>query len=179
MLLGREYYQAATTEPLLVFGPLALHVSASLLKRVLLLRPPPINLLTLTAYPTLVLLSPHIFLHRLAFSVDPSLELSSADVDYELPKFALQKWPVRSMILYGGLVVAALFHAGEGFALLSARYGGGPTKAFGRTRRRLVAGGVAVGVLAGVLALWREPAWLFGAREAAYDALFAKSPFYH
>ncbi|KZV85206.1 hypothetical protein EXIGLDRAFT_775796 [Exidia glandulosa HHB12029] len=46
-------------------GQLAIHVSALLFKRVLLFRPPPINLLSLTADPALFLLAPHVFLHRL------------------------------------------------------------------------------------------------------------------
>ncbi|KZV83490.1 hypothetical protein EXIGLDRAFT_656034 [Exidia glandulosa HHB12029] len=176
MLLGREYYQSAATEPLLVFGPLALHVSASLLKRVLLFRPPPINLLSLTAYPALFLLAPHVFLHRLGTA---NVGLDASDVDYELPKFALQKWPLRSAVLYGGLVVAALLHAGEGIALLVARYApGGPSRALTRTKRRIVAGSIAAAVGAGILSLAFEPSWLFGPREATYTALFEQSPLY-
>lgn len=130
----------------------------------------------MTAYPALLLLAPHIFLHRLGTA---NVGLDASDIDFELPKFALRTWPIRSIALYGGLVLATLLHAAEGAALLVARYApGGPSRLLSRTSRRIVVGAVTAAVGTGIFVLALEPAWLFGPREAAYAALFAQVPLY-
>ncbi|KAG8936892.1 hypothetical protein FRC02_009982 [Tulasnella sp. 418] len=144
MLLGRECYQGQRTEPLLVYAPLCVHVGASLIKRALLITaPPPKNndnsddseevnsvgysngwprpsLLTLTAYPLLVLLPTHFSIYRLNPSSPhpPVSSLSPSQLDYSYVTFGFANWPWRTTLAIGGLVLAGTIHATSGWVIL-------------------------------------------------------------
>ncbi|KAH7107241.1 hypothetical protein BKA62DRAFT_682817 [Auriculariales sp. MPI-PUGE-AT-0066] len=170
MLLGREYYQRF--EPLAVFAPLALHLAASILKRILIGKPPAPTMLALTGYSAAFLVLPHLVTHRLT----PKLFASPADVDYELPKFLLHHFPLRSALLYSLLTGVVLMHAGEGAALIARRATG--KRILPRTPTRIVCSAVAVTAMAGVLVMYRERSWIYDARDALYADVLAEVPFY-
>ncbi|KAF8528186.1 hypothetical protein BU17DRAFT_73803 [Hysterangium stoloniferum] len=158
MLLGREYYQGTFSEPWLVFAPLGVHVAAGITKRLLSAAPLPRrpSLLTLTAYPLLIFLPIHVMTHRLNPSSNgfPILSLSPSELDYEFVKVGLARWPIRSWVLYTGLVLCGLIHAFEGWNVVLRTWGSGGLK---KTSRRVFAGaGIGV-VLAGVIHVAMEP----------------------
>ncbi|KAG8710046.1 hypothetical protein FRC09_000335 [Ceratobasidium sp. 395] len=141
MLLGREYYHGVPQENLLVFGPITLHVAASLSKRLvkitrtlrksktgddtekstkdsrILSRA---NILQLTGYPLLYFLSPHIATHRLHPSTPspPISAMSPSELDFSFVNFGLKNWPVRSWVMYSVLVGAGIMHATYGVPMV-------------------------------------------------------------
>ncbi|PAV19390.1 hypothetical protein PNOK_0432400 [Pyrrhoderma noxium] len=166
MLLGREYYQGSPNETLLVFGPLALHLSASLLKRILSPSPltPPKSLLSKAGLASVLLLPVHILIHRF-YPSDPSPPISSlgpGQLDYSFVQYALQNWPIRSTILYMALTSATIMHAIEGSSLLWKRYFTNPRSHSeenvqkGRNRRFIGIAGI-LATLSGLFTLWMEP----------------------
>ena len=165
-LLGREYYQGSPNETLLVFGPLALHLSASLLKRFLSPSPltPPKSLLSKAGLASVLLLPVHILIHRF-YPSDPSPPISSlgpGQLDYSFVQYALQNWPIRSTILYMTLTSATIMHAIEGSSLLWKRYFTNPRSHSeesvqrGRNRRFIGIAGI-LATLSGLFTLWMEP----------------------
>ena len=158
-LLGREYYQGTSSEPLLLFAPLGIHVTAGITKR--LLSPNPIprspSLLTLTAYPMLLFLPIHILTHRIIPShpSPPISSLSPSQLDFGFVKAGLVGWPVRSSLLYAGLVLCGLVHAFEGWDVILRTWGDG--KGFGRKTRWIFAGFGIGTVLSGLLCIAKEP----------------------
>ncbi|OCB91351.1 hypothetical protein A7U60_g1390 [Sanghuangporus baumii] len=188
MLLGREYYQGSPQELLLLFGPLGLHVSASVLKRLLSPYPPrPIrSLLSTAGYTALAIIPIHILIQRV-YPTDPAYPISSigpAQLDFSFVQHALQKWPIRSILLYVSLTAATILHALEGFALLNDLYlvKDGSAKRWDkskvRTRRIAAATGISA-VLGGVLMLWKEPIIMpLPSILARFDAVLQKSIIY-
>ncbi|KAH8114072.1 hypothetical protein DFH11DRAFT_1509412 [Phellopilus nigrolimitatus] len=166
MLLGREYYQGEMNEIFLLFAPLALHISASMLKR--FVSPssprPPTSLLTIAGYAATLSIPIHVLIHRV-YPSDPSEPISSlgpAQLDFSFVQHALQGWPVRSVIMYGGLIVGTLLHTLEGGALLwdlyFAKEGTARRGQKDRARRRKMLDAVGVlSFLAGLYSLWQEP----------------------
>ncbi|EJD06299.1 uncharacterized protein FOMMEDRAFT_77423 [Fomitiporia mediterranea MF3/22] len=184
-LLGREYYQGAPRELLFVFGPLGLHVSASILKRLLSPYPPrPLrSLLSVAGYTAATLLPIHVLIHRI-YSTDPSPPISSigpAQLDFSFVQHALSKFPIRSLLMYGALAGASILHALEGFSLLYDTYVANPEEPKrwdkSRVQRRRIAG--AMGILAvagGLYALWSEPIGMpLPSLLARFDAVLSKS----
>lgn len=104
----------------------------------------------------------------MAASPEPPISsLSPSEMELSFPAYALSRWPLISTVMYGGLVVAGVWHAWGGLAIASRRLlafvDARRPKTSGKARRSrnrkqedwLRAGGVA-GV-AGVvgLGLWR------------------------
>ncbi|KAG8929486.1 hypothetical protein FRC01_004259 [Tulasnella sp. 417] len=120
MLLGREFYQGALSEPLFVLGPLGIHVTASAVKRLLIGFPSPPSLITWATIPILMTLPIHFATHRLYPSIpDPPINaLSPSELDYEYVKFGLQTWPWRNTLLYLVLVAGTATHAVEGLRVM-------------------------------------------------------------
>ncbi|KAF8968292.1 hypothetical protein BDZ97DRAFT_1655286 [Flammula alnicola] len=188
MLLGREYYQGALSEPLLILGPLTIHALSSTLKRLLSppRRPPRrlTHLLSLTGYASLLLLLPiHYLTHRAypTLSAPPILAVGPAELDYEFVKTGLQTWPVRSWLLYAGLVLSTTLHAVDGMTILWNTYvadadGDWQWKRSARQGRIVLGlGAVAVPVLTGLYALAREPLMTFASLASRYRAVFLTS----
>ncbi|KAG8844545.1 hypothetical protein FRB96_003015 [Tulasnella sp. 330] len=159
MLLGREYYQTSLTEPLLVYGPIAAHISASTLKRILLGWPKHPSILALSAYPLLALLPIHVLTHRINPSIRaaPILSLSPSELDYEYIKYGLQTWPLRSTLLYAGLVVCGITHGMEGSMLLSRVWMKSSAWRVEKWKKSSIVMGGAMVVMVGVLTLGVEP----------------------
>ncbi|KIO31161.1 hypothetical protein M407DRAFT_68356 [Tulasnella calospora MUT 4182] len=154
MLLGREFYQGTLSEPLLVLGPLGIHVTASAVKRFLIGFPSPPSLLTWATIPILSTLPIHFATHRLYPSIpDPPINaLSPGELDYEYVKFGLQAWPWRNTLLYLVLVAGTATHALEGARAMIRFWqpGAAPPKEWGWKRWSTVAavvGSAAVGIL--------------------------------
>ncbi|TFY72517.1 hypothetical protein EVG20_g479 [Dentipellis fragilis] len=182
MLLGREYYQTAVTEPLLVIIPLTIHATASTAKRLIAPRAPrPLtSLLSLTGYAALLALAPiHFLTHRdyPALPDPPISAVGPAELDFEFIKTALQTWPVRSWLLYGLLVGTVALHAAEGGSIIWAKWvsnKGGLSK---RARRALALAGV-VPVLSGLWVISSEPLMAFVSVAGRYRAALSQSIFY-
>ncbi|KAF9484953.1 hypothetical protein BDN70DRAFT_871948 [Pholiota conissans] len=133
LLLGREYYQTALGEPLLLFAPLAVHALSGILKRILSLIPssqpapkqrPASSPLTLSAITLGLLLPTHVLTHRVfpALPTPPILSVGPAELDFAFVQTALRTWPWRSGLMYAALAVAGVVHAVEGATLLKTLY---------------------------------------------------------
>jgi succinate dehydrogenase/fumarate reductase cytochrome b subunit len=176
-LLGREYYQGSFSEPWLLFAPLGIHVTAGITKR--LLSPNPIprhpSLLTLTAYPMLFFLPVHVLTHRIIPS-DPSppiSALSPSELNFEFVKAGLAGWPVRSSLLYAGLVICGLVHVFEGWHVIMGTWGIG--KGLGKKARRICVG-LGIGtVLSGLLFVAKEPMNVLQSTLAQINASYLSS----
>ena len=143
-----------------------MHVSASVLRRLLSPNPPrPLrSLLSVAGYTALSVLPIHVLIQRV-YPTDAAAPISSlgpAQLDFSFVQHALQKWPIRSFLIYGSLSGATILHALEGIALLNDLYvvKGGSAKRWNkvnvRTRRIAAATGI-LAVFGGVFALWKEP----------------------
>lgn len=126
-----------------------------------------------------LLLPIHYLVHRVypADPAPPILALSPAELDFEYVKHGLQTWPLRSSLLYGALVLGVAWHAAEGAQIvwntyLRGRLGG--WKASVRSRA-VGAALVALPVLSGVWAMWREPLMALTSNVARYQAAYTKS----
>jgi len=185
-LLGREYYQTATTEPVLVYAPLLVHASSAFLKRLFAPRAPrPLTgALAVTGYAVLLFLLPvHVATHRL-FPADvapPIAALSPAELDYEFVKAGLATWPMRSWALYATLVLGVALHAAEGVHVMWSVWAPGAEgrwKALRRRTRRVLAGVSVLPVLSGLYVLSREPLLAFVSMAERYRAAFVHSIVY-
>ncbi|PPQ82357.1 hypothetical protein CVT25_008318 [Psilocybe cyanescens] len=193
MLLGREYYQTSL-EPLLVLGPITIHAVSGVLKRMLSPpgRPPRkfSNLLSLTGYGILVLFLPvHFLTHRgyPMLETPPIYGVGPAELDYEFVKTGLKTWPIRSSVLYGGLVLSTTLHLVDGMTIIwnswlkdslsSSRLASWRREV--RPRRILLAlGCLALPVLTGLYALFKEPMMTFTSMAKRYEAVYLASLIY-
>ncbi|KAF8485637.1 hypothetical protein JB92DRAFT_1538171 [Gautieria morchelliformis] len=180
MLLGREYYQGSFSEPWLLFAPLGIHVTAGVTKRLLSSNPLPRrpSLLTATAYPLLLLLPIHILTHRVIPSdtSPPISALSPSELNFEFVKAGLAGWPVRSSVLYAGLVLCGVVHTFEGWDVILRMWGGG--KGLGRKTRRILAG-VGIGtVLSGLFYSAKESLLVLQSTLAQINASYLASAIY-
>ncbi|CAK9785476.1 hypothetical protein CC85DRAFT_286644 [Cutaneotrichosporon oleaginosum] len=112
MLVGREYY--LFLEPLAVYAPLGLHLTASLAKRAVLVyrtRRFHCTAHTVLGYVLLPLLIPHLILHRILPSTEgpPINELSPSEMGYEFAGYACatRKWMTAGYVVLTGV---ALWH---------------------------------------------------------------------
>lgn len=181
-LLGREYYQGKTSEVLLVFSPLALHVAASLGKR--LCTPNPLrissfNLLSISAFATVILLPTHVLVNRLypMFPDPPILSLGPGELDYEFVKYGFKNWPWRSTLFYSGLIGGVVLHASEGASLLWDRYiSAAPPHARRSqatiTSRRVLSALTFLLLCSGASALWNEDSAILPSALARFDAIY-------
>ncbi|THH04030.1 hypothetical protein EW145_g5825 [Phellinidium pouzarii] len=184
MLLGREYYQGQASEILVVFAPLALHISASTLKRLISpIHPRPVlSLLSAAGYACAFILPLHVLIHRV-YPTDPAIPISAlgpAQLDFTFVQYALQVWPVRNSLMYTALVAATLTHALEGAALLWDLYCVSPGVVLRRRkdnvirRRVLNATGILIS-MGSLFAIWSEPlATPLPSLIHSFDAVFKK-----
>ncbi|KAF8589675.1 hypothetical protein K439DRAFT_1644974 [Ramaria rubella] len=179
MLLGREYYQGTFSEPWLLFLPLGIHITAGVTKRLLSPNPFPRrpSLLSLTAYPLLLFLPIHVLTHRLAPShpSPPILALSPSELNYEFVKVGLAGWPIRSWILYTGLVLCGLVHTFEGWDIVLRRWCG--EGGFGRWKRVFASAGVCA-VLSGLLCMSKEPLLVLQSTLSRINSSYLTSAIY-
>ncbi|KAL1695827.1 hypothetical protein GGG16DRAFT_44601 [Schizophyllum commune] len=188
MLLGREYYQTAMGEKLLVLGPLAAHGLSAIGKRVLSPadRPPrPVSSpLTISGIAAAAFLTIHYRTHRVLPTIEaaPILEVGPAELDYEFVKTGLARWPVLNSVLYAGLTAAVAMHVVDGVGILYSVYvKGGRWRVWWPTRRtrQIIAGvGVVLPVLTGLVALAREPILTFPSMVTRYEAAFRQLALY-
>ncbi|KAI9437795.1 hypothetical protein BJY52DRAFT_577066 [Lactarius psammicola] len=182
MLLGREYYQTTLGERYLLFGPLLIHSSSAILKRLFSPRTsrPLTSALSVTGYAIAFCILPvHFITHRLA-PADPAPPISSlspSELDYEFVKAALSGWPLRSTVLYTILVLGVALHAADGVGVIWSTRARG-LKLPGRKARRALAGIAMVPVLTGLAVLAREPLYTFASMGARYRAALTQSIVY-
>lgn len=140
MLLGREYYQTALSEPLLLLVPLSLHVFSAQIKRLLIFLSPKKSTaksstatpsirplthpLTMSAILLVFLLPTHYLTHRVypTLPQEPIFSVGPAELDFSFVQTGLKSWPVRSMLMYTVLVCAGAVHTTEGVNLLRRTY---------------------------------------------------------
>ena len=179
-MLGREYYQTVFGERYLVFGPVLVHTTSALLKRMFSTPRPPRPLssaLSVTGYASALLFLPiHAFTHRLA----PLNSIPSpSELDYEYVKTALHGWPVRSTVLYTALVLGVALHAADGLGIIWTTWVPKMVaKMPGRRARRALAGAAMLPVLTGLAVIAYEPLYAFSFTVARYQASLAHSYVY-
>ncbi|EIN07922.1 hypothetical protein PUNSTDRAFT_144410 [Punctularia strigosozonata HHB-11173 SS5] len=200
MLLGREYYQTPFGEKFLVLAPIALHVTASIARRLLYVPPPQADpapltenptfepapkparrirpltsLLSLTGHALVPLALIHFLTHRI-YPADPSppiFAVGPAQLDYEYVKTALHGWPVRTWALYTGLVGAVALHWVEGINIITRTW---MRKPLIRQRlKRLVSALIAAPVLSGVWFMSREVSMTFADVGERYVAALTRN----
>ncbi|WVQ77339.1 hypothetical protein IAR50_007023 [Cryptococcus sp. DSM 104548] len=120
MMIARDLY--LPLEPVLVYLPLAVHLTSSLTKRLIsstnsslpLSARLPRQMHQLLAYPLLLLLIPHILTHRLipSSTAPPIRELSPSELGWEFVGYGLGDWITWAGYL--GLVGAGVWHAAVG-----------------------------------------------------------------
>ena len=190
-LLGREYYQTALGEPLLIITPIALHMGAGVAKRLLSGKQPqarPLTrILTWTGYTLGFFFLPiHYITHRIYPTVKdyPIDAIGPAELDYEFVKYGLQRWPARSWALYAGLVGCVALHGVAGLKVIWQTWAG-PAGNTGATKRKAgsvnkvaAASGIVAPVLLGIFALSREPPMIFPSTVARFDTVFQRSWIY-
>ncbi|KAF8881939.1 hypothetical protein CPB84DRAFT_1791361 [Gymnopilus junonius] len=196
MLLGREYYQTALSEPFLVLGPIAVHAFSGILKRLLSPpgRPPRrfTHLLSLTGYAAFLFFLPVHYLTHRAYPTINTLAIDNvgpAELDYEFVKTGLRSWPVRSWFLYGGLVLSVTLHLVDGMTIIWNTWLKDSFSIFSkrlqtwrretRPRRMLLAlGCIALPTMTGLYAIAKEPMMTFSSMAQRYHAVFLHSLIY-
>lgn len=187
--MGREYYQTPFGEKYLVLAPLVIHPLASAAKR--LFNPgigsqkpwswprPMTSVLSSTGYLALFLFLPiHYLTHRVypTISAAPIHSFGPAELDYEFVKTGLRTWPLRSWLLYIGLVGCVALHSVEGISIITATKFG---KALvPKSRRKLVSFIAGVPALVGLFFISRETVWALTPSLEGYAAAFSKSLVY-
>jgi hypothetical protein len=161
-------------EKFLVNIPILAHVGASILKRVIpscsrsksniptpegklaSLPPRPLrSLLAWSGYASVVLtLGIHYPLHRLAPQSAAAEAFGPAQLDMEFVKTGLQQWPIRSWLLYSGLVAATLLHTADGLFVIALYQ---RIRAKSRQTWRTVGALATVPALTGLYVMRKEP----------------------
>ena len=147
-----------------MWAPLGLHVFASLSKRLCSPNPfqRPRSLLSVAAYSSLILIPIHVLVNRLYPTLDllPIDSLGPSELDYELVKFGLQQWPIRSTLFYALLSGLTSLHIVEGAGIVIKRWGYPMYQLWNKRNvhlRRLLGLTGAIAALSGVLVLASEP----------------------
>lgn len=189
-LLGREYYQTDFGEKALVLVPITVHILSATFKRLLSSKPREeprrwSSPLSITGYAVGFLFFPiHYLIHRVhpAEDVAPIFAVGPAELDYEFVKVGLQKWPIRSWVLYGGLTVLTTLHLTGGGTILWNRWMKGLLPNFPvlsrKSRNRLALGCLALPTLTGLYFLSKEPLMTFSSTIERYKAAFMISSVY-
>lgn len=144
MLLGREYYQQALLEPLVVWGAMGVHLCASALRRCL--RPSRTSWHALAGQALVPVVALHVCLNRLVpmASRAPIAHLSPSELDMAHVGAGLQTFPILTWLFYTWLCVAGSVHMVGGLSKLRQRYS--------RTRSAMQTGLALAGVL--LLGTW-------------------------
>lgn len=178
-----------------MLGPIVLHALSGIAKRLLTStasnekknQSPSLrnrsfkSLLSLTAYSTALIFLPiHFLIHRdyPTIAMEPIHSVGPASLDYEFVKYGLQSWPVRSWVLYVGLVGSVVLHVADGSALLWNTWVGGGGGLSRKMRRCILTCGVVVPVLLGLRAMVKEPRMILKFLEDRYHAVFTQSMVY-
>ncbi|KAK2460678.1 hypothetical protein APHAL10511_007148 [Amanita phalloides] len=159
-------------------------MGAGAVKRLLLAssgrQPRPLSsTLTYTGYALGFLLLPvHYMTHRIyPTAVDHPIDaIGPAELDYEFVKYGLQRWPVRSWVLYAGLIGCVALHGTAGMKILRQTWFGNAGR--GRVNQLTAASGIVAPVLVGIFALSREPLMTFSSTAARFDAVFQRTWIY-
>ncbi|KAH8835031.1 hypothetical protein DL96DRAFT_1572610 [Flagelloscypha sp. PMI_526] len=185
MILERTYYSASYGKIMLVVVPVTTHVLSSILKRFTYAKPKeqPRSLdtpMTGGGLGVAFLWFPiHFFIH----SVGPRLTSPPIheNLDFEFVKTGLKTWPIRTSILYLGLVAALTVHIGEAMGLLGYLKGcvGRQTKESIRFRIKVIALTISLPVFTGLFyaAAW-EPTFAPQAVVGTFRAAFQKFPLF-
>lgn len=196
-LIGRDLY--LPLEPILIYAPLALHLSASITKRAYLTlrtrRLPALTIHLITGYLLIPFLLPHIVSHRLVPQTPspPISSLSPSEFGLEFVAYSLYTRPITSFFAYLGLVGLAVPHAVLGSMKIVSwirrlRAGTEPV-GVQETPRRTAAGipkgrrrsagwllfGLLDVVLVGLVRLYWEGAHVSGFMARRYEEVFAKT----
>ena len=181
--MGREYYQTSFGHKYLVVLPLVAHTASGIAKRFFAPRTARKlgSFFVIAGYTTLLFFLPaHYLVHRVypANPAPPIYSLGPAELDFEYVKYGLQTWPLRSWLLYTGLVAGVAWHATEGMQIiwntyLRGRLGGWRASAQAHTLNTLAIVGP---VLAGLFVLSREPLMVFSSAIPRFEAAFRSSP---
>ncbi|WVO14690.1 hypothetical protein L204_102328 [Cryptococcus depauperatus] len=117
MMIARDLY--LPLEPVIVYIPLAIHLTSSLARRAILASSKslpnslrlPSQIHQFLAYPLLLLLIPHMITHRLipADPAPPIRQLSPSEIGWEYVGYNLRKWSAWGVYL--GLVGTSIWHA--------------------------------------------------------------------
>jgi len=122
----------------------------------------PVHYLTHRVYPTIPVAPIHAF--------------GPAELDYEFVKTGLQTWPLRSWLLYIGLVGCVALHAVEGIRIITATQFG--EAVVPKNKRKLVSFVMGVPALAGLFFISRETVWALTSSVESYVAAFSRSVVY-
>lgn len=133
----------------------------------------------------MLLLPQHVLTHRFD-PMDPTppiFSLGPAQLDFSFVQHALQKFPIRSAVLYLALLGAVMTHALQGGALLWDTYffkAGAQSDRKKRKQRQQLMTAAALGATAtGLFVLWREPLPMaLPSLLNRMDAVMQKSVFY-
>nr|ODN90362.1 hypothetical protein L204_05966 [Cryptococcus depauperatus CBS 7855] len=116
-MIARDLY--LPLEPVIVYIPLAIHLTSSLARRAILASSKslpnslrlPSQIHQFLAYPLLLLLIPHMITHRLipADPAPPIRQLSPSEIGWEYVGYNLRKWSAWGVYL--GLVGTSIWHA--------------------------------------------------------------------
>jgi len=106
-------------EPLLIFAPLFLHLSSSILKRAIIssrTRRLPRSSHLITGWALIPFVLPHMAFHRLIpSSPDPPISaLSPSELDFDFVAWSMYRFPLWSTAGYLGLVGLGVWHAALG-----------------------------------------------------------------
>jgi len=137
------------------------------------------SVLSSTGYLTLFLFLPiHYLTHRVypAIPAAPIHSFGPAELDYEFVKTGLQTWPLRSWLLYIGLVGCVALHAVEGISIITAVQNG--KAVVPKSKRKLVSFLAGIPALAGLFFISRETVWAMKSSMESYVAAFTRSVAY-
>ena len=137
------------------------------------------SVLASTGYLALFLFLPvHYLTHRVypTISNAPIHSFGPAELDYEFVKTGLQAWPLRSWLLYVGLVGCVALHSVEGISIITATQFGKAIVPKGK--RKLASLLVGIPALTGLFLISREGVWTLASSLEGYVASFSKSVVY-
>jgi hypothetical protein len=118
----------------------------------------------------------HYPLHRIAPHSEAANAFGPSQLDMEYVKAGLQRWPVRSWILYGVLAGATLVHAADGLFVIARQQ----QLLHVKRRNAWRAAGVlaTVPILAGTYVIWKEPSVAFSGLVDNFYAAFQQAHVY-
>ena len=186
-MISRDYY--LPLEPIAVYAPLGIHLFSSITRRIIIIlqthRPPPLTPHIVTGYLLPFFLIPHLASHRI-FPSSPAPAISSlspSELSFEYVGWGIKRWPYWSVVGYGGLVLAACWHAGVGLMkVVSWLRGPRPSRPSTRiTGKRKVGLRGLLAVLLGIVGVGMarvvsDTGVVSRAMEARYEAVYASLP---
>jgi hypothetical protein len=123
----------------------------------------------------LLLLPIHYPTHRLFPQLSSAGAFGPAQLDMEFVKAGLQRWPIRSWVIYSVLAGATLTHAADGLFVVARHQ---QLRVKRRNAWRIAGALATVPVLAGTYVLWQEPVIAFSGLVEKFYAAFEHSPVY-